>query len=77
MKRYAVSIPFRYWETVEVEAESKEEAFEKVTDHSFVNEIVKRTHISCDELDWDYNWLDTYEDRIDDVVEVLVEEAEE
>ena len=54
---------------IEVEAESKEEALENVTNHSFVNEIVERTHISCDELDWDYNWLDTCEDRVEDVVE--------
>lgn len=76
MKKYAVSIPFRYWETVEVEAESKEEALENVINRSSVSEVVKRTHISCDELDWDYNWLDTCKDRTDDVVEVLVEEIE-
>lgn len=72
-KKYSVSIPFRYWETVEVEASSKEEALDKVTEHEFVDDIVKRTHISVEELDWDYNWLDTAEDRVDDVVEEIEE----
>lgn len=73
MKRYAVAIPFRYWESVVVEADSKEEALEKVISHNLVNELVKRAHISCDELDWDYNWLDTCTDRTDDVVEEVEE----
>lgn len=73
--KYRVPIRFVYTEFVEVEGENPRDAWEQVMEMD-KEDILDDTKdsISVDELDWDYNWLDSMDDSC---IDVVVEEVEE
>ena len=74
MKMYSVPVNFTYTEYIDVEADSPKEAWDYVMKLDKCDILDDKRAILVDELEWDWNWLDS---MVDDVrVEEVVEEIE-